>query len=360
MQAIINYSIYILSQMERKINRNEVFFLMTFSMRVQFDNVKFTQKPTGAEIGGIKNRLARTSPETINAQTFKECVLSGMTFTPAVLIGGCSAKNFSEQQLFALDIDNEDKTVKGKHDKVQAKSPLTAETILERCKQWNIKPFFIYETFSSRENWQKFRIVFASETPVTDFKKAENIRLGLMNIFPECDSACKNADRIFFGGKNEVYFNENAVLDDENLKALERLGAPAPREKPIKIEGVPVSGKKPIKIKYYSSNEKLDELKRDFDLLSYIRQNHGGKERETSNIIYIDPCPVCGHKDDFRYYKKTNSFYCFSASTSDKTGGSIIDFLMYTMDLDKATAIKYFKYELCGIPQNVKRIYIHK
>lgn len=301
------------------------------NISVQIDSVQYEHKPTGAEIAGIKTRLCSSAPQAVTLQQFAESVLGGHSFNAAVLQGGAKAENWKSQQLFCLDIDNEDKSVKGKHDKQISPTPLNVEQVLKRCSPWNIKPALIYETFSSSDEWLKFRVVFISERIITDGQQAENIRRAIMQVFPECDAACKNADRLFFGGKNILLIDDTAVLNENNISELESL------EKQISF--VPHSVKE--------KNTKLEELKKGFGFLKYIRECGISSERRAGNLIQMNPCPICGHKGDFCYYPNTNTFMCFGANGN--CGGSVIDFIMHRENVDRQTAVKKFKYELCGI-----------
>ncbi len=304
---------------------------MNFTL--QIDSVPYTSKPKGAEIGTLKKRLSEQNPVTLTPEAFSEKVKQGYSFTPAVLIGGAKAENWQYQQIFGIDIDNEDKTVKGKHDKIKSPDPLTVEQVIARCDQWGIRPALIYETFSSTPEWQKFRIIFISEKALTDRQQTANVLAGFMGIFPECDPACKNLDRLFFGGKSVLYMDGSAVLTAENISALGRVGtsllSPPPR----------------IAIR----DDKLKELIQGFDFLEYIRQYYPAEERRANNRILFNPCPVCGHKDDFWYYENEKTFMCFGANGN--AGGTIIDFIMHTKHLDRKDAVKYFKYQLCGVSE---------
>lgn len=302
------------------------------NIALQIDSAGYDHKPQGAEIATIKTRLASLQPVTIPLQEIARRIVSGCSFTPAVLIGGAKAENWNSQQLFCIDLDNEDKSVKGKHDKRRAENPLTLEQVNDRCTSERIKPALVYETFSSSEDWQRLRVVFVAPYAITDRKQAENIQRALMELFPECDGACKNADRLFFGGKKVLQLLEDAVLTVENLGELESLGnfltLPAP----------PVP--KPEK------DKQLEQLKRDFDFLGYIR-GLGGSEKAMHDRILFNPCPICGHNDDFLYYPATNSFYCYGAGGN--CGGSVIDFIMRVKNFDRKGAIEHFKYEMCNI-----------
>lgn len=288
-------------------------------------------------------RLSKQPPTTFTLEDFAEKVTQGYSFTPAVLMGGSKAENWQYQQVFGIDIDNEDKTVKGSHDKTRAAEPLTVEQVLARCNEWGIKPALIYETFSSTPEWQKFRVVFISETSVTVKQRAANILKSFMAIFPECDPACKNLDRLFFGGKNILHIDNTAVLTAENIISLERVGA-AVLKSPVRTSG--------------KRDNQLEELIQNYDFLGYIRKFFPGTERREGKCIRFNPCPICGHNDDFKYYENGKTFYCFGANGC--VGGSIIDFVMRTKNVDYKEAVKYFKYVLCGLDENKDKADYHE
>lgn len=309
---------------------------MTFTL--QIDNKAYKQKPQPVDIAAIKPRIAAAKPESITLDELERRILSGITYTPGVLSGGSKAENWKYQQIFCIDIDNEDKKAP-KGEKIKSVNPLDVAEVLKRCKSWNIPPALIYETFSSSPEWLKFRIVFIGSEVITDGSKRDLIQLGLQEIFPECDSSCKNRDRLFFGGKNTLYKAENAVCTFENIvnigSALNSI-----KEKPLTVtSGDPME---------------LDRLKADFDFLAYIRRTApGSSERKTGRLIQFNPCPVCGHNDDFYYYPESKSFYCFGAN--GKAGGSIIDYIMHTENIDKTAAITHFKCDLCGLSKNEEK-----
>lgn len=306
---------------------------------VQIDSAAYDYKPAVSDIQKIKPRLAQSSPQKINIFRFRDLVLKGHSFTPAILKGGAKAENWYSQQLFCLDIDNEDKTTSKNEKKRMADIPLTVTEVLKRCEPWSIKPSFIYETFSSTEEWQKFRIVFVSDILITEVSERDKAQHFLMELFPECDKACKNKDRLFFGGKRSIYFDESASFVVKDLPRLQKKDKP--QDKPKYISPA------------CSSNQtNLEELKRNFDFLGYIR-SFGGEERASGDRIGFNPCPICGHNDDFFYYPSTNTFNCFS--TSGNIGGSVIDFIIGKYNLDKTRAINFFKYDILGIQKATER-----
>ena len=302
---------------------------------VQIDRVHYNDKPK-KEVTAIKKRLAETIPAEMTAQDFAKAVSGGASFTPAILRGGAKAENWTAQQLFAVDIDNEDKTAP-KGVKRRAAEPLTIEEVKRRCTEWDVYPFLIYETFSNSEQWQKFRIVFAANRVITDGAERDCIQQAFMELFPECDPSCKNRDRLFFGGKRAIFFNKSECYFDP--AAVLPLGRAAQEQEHAERMLAELDRK--------NSSPELESLKRSFDLLGYIRQNYSVTEKRSGNYIILNPCPICGHKDDFVFYPQTNSFKCFGAHGD--VGGTVIDFLMHTKGFDKPQAVRYFKEELCGI-----------
>lgn len=75
-----------------------------------------------------------------------------------------------------------------------------------------LKVTYAYHTFSSTEQKEKFRAVFVCEELVEDVFIIKTMLKMLHKIFPQCDSICKNPDRMFFGGKGLFYFDASARL----------------------------------------------------------------------------------------------------------------------------------------------------
>lgn len=308
------------------------------SFPIQIDTIGYKAKPKGSEVGAIKPRLAQQLPQNCTIEQLAAAVENGKTFQPGILIGGAKVENWRYQQLFCIDVDNTEdyKDENGKKQKRRAANPLTIKEVLSRSKQWGIMPALIYETFSSSADWLKFRVVFISAEIITDAAKRDGLQLAIQEIFPESDVSCKDRCRIFYGGKSIIYRDDNASF---NPKSLEHLA-----ESVINKQRFADFDKR----KRSGADSELEELKRNYDFLSYIR-SFGGSERRAGKVTVFNPCPICGHNDDFCFYSDTNTFMCFGAN-GDK-GGTVIDFIKYTQNKDTAAAIDYFKYELCGLPR---------
>lgn len=122
------------------------------------------------------------------------------SWVPGVLVGGVKAENWQEQQVFAADVDGN----------------LSVEDALRICERFNILPAFIYTTFSSVQN-NKYRIVWCLPEKTADIRIRQAVTLALYKLFPQADPSCKNADRIFYGGRALIYENYEARLDIYNL-----------------------------------------------------------------------------------------------------------------------------------------------
>ena len=151
--------------------------------QVSFDKKRHAEKPTGNEIGKINNRLYKES--IAYDKLAYEVGKYGCTFSPAIYNGKRRKENFICQQLIALDFDNSVAFVE----------------IKERANHYRLPILFVYKTFSYTNEHEKFRVVFALRDMICDAFTAEIILAMFMKIFSECDKACKDSSRMFFGGK---------------------------------------------------------------------------------------------------------------------------------------------------------------
>ncbi|MDE5620587.1 MAG: PriCT-2 domain-containing protein [Ruminococcus sp.] len=165
------------------------------TFNIGLDTVCFKDKPKGSQVGRIKSRLAK-GVKPITLRDFIKAVKSGCTFVPAEVDGEQVSENWKSQQIFCVDIDN----------KTDPKSPdyMLPEKALDICSTNNIKPFFLYHTFSSTKEVQKYRICFVLDRLITDTSEREKIITTLIELFkPVSDPACKDPARLFFAGKND-------------------------------------------------------------------------------------------------------------------------------------------------------------
>jgi len=165
------------------------------NIELSMDIMPYKSKPSGSEIGEISNRIAKRKTTINTPNEIKEIVKlisrQGYTFCPATFRNGKrNQDNFKQMQLIALDFD----------------SGISLNEVLDRSKEYNLPVLFAYETLTS-VNQNKFRVVFQNDTPIID-KRLANITLNaLMTIFPEADKTCEDIAKMFFGGKNLLYFD---------------------------------------------------------------------------------------------------------------------------------------------------------
>lgn len=308
----------------------------TITFSVQLDTVCFTKKPARDDIRSMKPRLATQQETQCTPEQFAEAVLQGKAYNPGILQGGAKAENWTKQQLYCLDIDN--KEAENFPEKL-----LTPEQALERCRENNILPFLIYSTFSSTPELPKFRICFCADSCTTDTLQREHIQLGLMALFPECDPACKNADRLYFGGREVLHMDSVAVFSASAAEDIHAM-----------VRSIECQNTRAVN-RTRNLDGGIHEKAKAFDLLSYVL-NHfpTEKQRRCGKCIGINPCPVCGHNDDFYIYPDSGTFTCFGGSSprsSDgkQPGGTIIDLLQHTRHTGKKQAVQAFQCEILGM-----------
>ena len=154
---------------------------------ISYSDREFDHKPSGREIGLIKNSL-QSKEMTIDymARLIGE---NGHSFSPAVFSDGTKKENFMYQQLVGLDFDHGARfaEIKAKADK------------------YRLPMLFAYKTFSWQEDDERFRVIFALSAPITDIFSMEVIIAIFMRIFEVADPSCKDCSRLFFGGKGCLY-----------------------------------------------------------------------------------------------------------------------------------------------------------
>lgn len=176
------------------------------------DPVEYEEKPSGKEIGIIKNRISTLKPEVYSLESFKQLSTTGHTIIPSGIKSQKDwCNNENTVQAFLVDIDNTKKIGKEIINfTIEDKQHVTIEDILNYCNKINLLPTFIYYTFSHTEQQHKFRLVFITE-PVNKKEEVIGINNFLIETFKNynVDSSTKDLARIFFGGKALAYESEN-------------------------------------------------------------------------------------------------------------------------------------------------------
>ena len=333
------------------------------NIRLNVDRTPHKAKPTGAEIAYIRNRLAKGSDE-IQPQELTAIIESGGSFTPALMTSG-SGDSWQSQQIIVVDIDNDEdlrdengnkvKDETGHFIKVPIKTPLTSKRAAALCEAAGITPYCIYHTFSNSEKLEKYRIVLVLDEPITDKGEAVNITDRFTNIFNAiapgaADTTMADAARLIFGSyKGSIIINSGSITPLEVVRALPEIQqektAPAPRQEPAKYK---------VPDKALSWNDAIEEPPRryedikiqrrydieSFNLYDYVMQTErpAPREHRSGNTTFLNPCPICGHNDDFTI--NGHIWRCFGAGGD--VGGTIIDYIMHRENKTLQEALKKF------------------
>lgn len=172
-------------------------------VKVLLDSKAFKQKPTSHDMGALNNRIIKHET-SLPMDELALAIIAGKTFVPAIFkaINGTVKRNkecWNSQQVVALDFDE----------------GMTLEEVLEDTF-FKENAAFIYTTFSHTESKHKFRVVFVLSEVVTNYQMIESMLQELMAMYPQADKACKDATRLFFGGKELFeldYSNQLNVTD---------------------------------------------------------------------------------------------------------------------------------------------------
>lgn len=288
-------------------------------LKVHIDTKGYMEKPTGKEVGRIKIRLQKnTSPSIVTVEELIQKIRTGHSISPGIM-EGMSTKDWKEQQLFLVDIDNEED------------GPILYFKDAKRiCAKHGLSPAFIYQTFNYCKEKPKFRIAFIMDTPVTDEAVRKRIIETLVKLFPQSDKSCVNADRIFHGtNKRVILLNESARISWESIRNIH---LPSQSKKHDFDPPSHLSGR---------SDLELDEAVRSFDFLEYLKKRNGDFRKSNGSVVFQN-CEICGHHDNLMYVPTTNTFYCHSKNV----GGSIIDYLVHAEGLSQSEAIFKLKNEL--------------
>ncbi len=154
----------------------------------------FKSKPKRNQIAGIKNLLTTKELTLQQLATYLVQPYS-YSFTPAIFKADSTTKDSNTwcgQQCFFLDFDKNTKY----------------NDVNDRLQQVGIKTNLYYTTFRHTEAAPRFRVGIMVDELITDPHVAASIRWGLKKLFPDADSNCFDAPRLFHGGLTAQVINE--------------------------------------------------------------------------------------------------------------------------------------------------------
>ena len=255
------------------------------TIKLTIDTTMFEYKPNSSDTAKIKTRLSNSATiKDVTIQELFNCIAKGNTFCPAVLKGGTKNENWVQQELVAIDIDNEDTSTE----------ILTIDKAIALLKENHINPLGYYKTFNYTDSKPKFRLLFLLDRPITETDKMKFIIETLISFIPQSDRSCKDLSRLFYGtNKQVIILDPTATISYENIISI-------------------VPSKTDVKSKLqHKINTEIQQLIDKFNLLEFMIQDSNEIDYSTSDVTYFKNCKICGHRDCLRYYHKTKSFYCF-------------------------------------------------
>ena len=201
-------------------------------IRLNIDSVGYSNKPQGATVGTIRNRLCRAeSIREVTPEQFITAVQRGRSWTPAAMTG-TTADTWESQQIIAADVDNDTKDQEG--NKVCIPNPLTPQQAVEVLGQYGINPYFNYSSFSSSDTWPRFRVVLILDQALTDRDEAKSLTSRLANVLnkarPGCtDTTIADPARLLFAGRaDSVCYKSGTVTSLDTLRTLPEIRKPEP------------------------------------------------------------------------------------------------------------------------------------
>lgn len=340
-------------------------------IKLNIDTQELRSKPVPFD-GRLRNRLcSAASIREVTPEQLIECVKRGRSFTPAVMTG-TTGDTWQAQQVICADIDNDTGKKDADGHKIRIKNPLTPDRAREVMAQYGIDPYFMYYSFSNAAEWPKFRIVLILDAAITDPNTANDLIARFTGIFNalykgqtieingterpiKCaDTTASDNARLYYGGRSDsIFYISGQTTQAQLLQAL-----------PVYVEETPAeSAEKPADgfttqweykrataprnsayRPYSALQAQFEADKESFNLAEYVQSTTNSRPVKSGRALFFNPCPICGHNDDFQV---TGSVYhCHSASGG--TGGSIIDYLMNKDGLDMGAACDVFKYGIMG------------
>ena len=179
-------------------------------VEVLLDEVEHTEKPQGKEVGRITKALPnnRVKVAISNLASFIE---KGCSFKASVLTS-TTKDSFVSSNIVALDVDNKE-------------SYTTIDEFMKLTREAQLKPFMMYETFSSKADHQRFRVLYRFNRTITDSEEMEKLYNYVWSKFPTVDlDYSVDHSKILYGGKKVVFFNNetNEIPDLSNVSILKK------------------------------------------------------------------------------------------------------------------------------------------
>ena len=199
-----------LAQLEAEDEALIAYFESDDEVEVLLDEVEHTSKPQGKEVGRITKALPNNRVKVAIPQ-FANFIERGCSFKASVL-SSTTKDSFISSNIVALDVDNKE-------------SYTTIDEFMKLTGKAQLKPFMMYETFSSKAEHQRFRVLYRFNRTITDSEEMEKLYNYVWSLFPTVDlDYSVDHSKILYGGKKVVFFNNetNDIPDLSNVSILKK------------------------------------------------------------------------------------------------------------------------------------------
>lgn len=139
-------------------------------------------------VGKINKELVQSTKKDPSLESLAGLLEKGHSVVLGDFEGDRKVSNFIATKYLGLDFDTDSVTIEGN---------------LLKCEELEIEPAIVYPTFTATEEVEKHRIFIKLDREV-DAREFKLLQLGLMKLFPDCDKACKESVRIFYGTNKPV------------------------------------------------------------------------------------------------------------------------------------------------------------
>lgn len=165
---------------------------------IMLNTTEYSSKPDKTEVPAIIKNIRKY---TMSVEDIAKAMANGATMRPGILMGGNKAEFWKYQQVFALDIDG----------------GMSVDEAKTKLMELGVRPAFMYASFSFTDEVNKFRIVFVSDSIITDPIKRDKLQIALMLALGCADTRCKDKARIFFGGTKLLYEDYDAAINADDI-----------------------------------------------------------------------------------------------------------------------------------------------
>lgn len=164
-----------------------------YKVEILLDKEQYNHKPQDKEVVTLTKRLPQNKV-SVAMKDLADAVSSGCTWKASVM-SDTTNDSFVSSQIVALDVDNKN-------------SYISVNDFLALNHKY--KPYFIYETFSSTKEHERFRVIYVFDKVITDYNTMNALYEEIWAQYPTVDlDRTVRPGKILFGGKTLRHYNES-------------------------------------------------------------------------------------------------------------------------------------------------------